>query len=410
MLTQKRVSTATKRMHLNVSKRRREIELLREQAARQNAFLAATSHDLRQPLHAIGLFISAISAELAKAQSIEEVRQRVGAVLGRLNRSMLGVDDQIQRLLDWSRLQTGAIEPRIADFPLRPLMESLEARFAPIANARGIGFHIAICRDAMVSTDTELLIEILMNLLSNAFRYTDRGSVLLSARKRQKHILLQVWDTGQGMQPYRAKDSLLEVATSTPQGLARGHLHSRATSLGLGLAIANKLAATLSCDIRYRSTEKVGSVFSLLVPSSGSQLRLPAGTLQSSPDFLGLKGQMVLVIDDELDILLATEAALRGLGMFVLVARNLDEAKRVVDAGERFPDLVITDHRVGTQRSEEIIQRMRTIIPTDFKVLVVTGDSDPEVLRTIREAGHEPLLKPVGLESLARGLTRKLSL
>jgi two-component system, sensor histidine kinase len=386
-----------------------ELKELREMVVNQNLFLAATAHDLRQPLHAIGLFLSAINSELEAATDMVNARLRIGVILKRLDRSMHGVDDEIQRLLDWSRLQSGAILPNRKEFALKPLMETLEARFAPLAVARGLRFRIVICRDVVIDTDAALLVEILMNLLSNAFRYTNQGTVLLSARRRGTEMLLQVWDTGQGMQPVKAFDSPLEQSQEMRAGLARGVSESREASRGLGLSIVLRLAATLSCTVQYRSAESLGSVFSLRVPIAATNQIAAIHSFDKSPDFAVLRGKMILVIDDEVDILWATESSLRGLGMFVLVARSLAEAQRAVEAGERFPDILLTDHRVAEHRSDQIISHMRSVILTDFSVLVVTGESDPEVLAAMKRVGHEPLMKPVGFDSLARALVRTLT-
>jgi two-component system, sensor histidine kinase len=386
-----------------------ELKELRELVVNQNLFLAATAHDLRQPLHAIGLFLSAINSELEVATDIADARLRIGVILKRLDRSMHGVDDEIQRLLDWSRLQSGAILPTRKEFALRPLMETLEARFAPLAVARGLRFRIAIRRDVVIDTDAALLVEILMNLLSNAFRYTNSGTVLFSARRRGGEMLLQVWDTGQGMLPLKECDSPLEPAREARTGLVRGKSESREASRGLGLSIVRKLAATLSYKVLYRSANGVGSVFSLRVPIAVSNHLSSVNSSDAGPDVEVLRGKMILVIDDEVDILWATESALRGLGMFVLVARSLAEAQRAVEAGERFPDIVLTDHHVANHRSDQIIKHMRSVILTDFSVLVVTGESDPEVLATMRKAGHDPLMKPVGFDSLTRALVLALS-
>jgi two-component system, sensor histidine kinase len=322
---------------------------------------------------------------------------------------MHGVDDEIQRLLDWSRLQSGAILPNRKEFALKPLMETLEARFAPLAVARGLRFRIAIRRDVVINTDAALLVEILMNLLSNAFRYTNCGTVLFSARRRDGEMLLQVWDTGQGMLPLRGIDSPLEPAHEARTGLVRGKSESREASRGLGLSIVHKLAATLSCEVLYRSANGVGSVFSLRVPIAVSNQLTSVKLPDAGPDVEVLRGKMILVIDDEVDILWATESALRGLGMFVLVARSLAEAQRAVEAGERFPDVLLTDHHVAEHRSDQIISHMRSIILTDFAILVVTGESDPDVLAKMRKAGHSPLMKPVGFDSLTRALVLALS-
>ncbi len=173
----------------------REAALAREQAAHalsaahqavheKTRFLAAASHDLRQPIHAIGLFVGALK---------EEIRDGRGRYLvDRLERSMAGLDELFNRLLDISRLDAGTIEPKVSVFAIGPLLQTLETRFAHMAEQRRLDFRVHVPRPCSVRSDPALLVEILMNLLSNAFRYTERGGILMGTRRRGDRLLIQV--------------------------------------------------------------------------------------------------------------------------------------------------------------------------------------------------------------------------
>lgn len=421
-LTQQRLRRASKRAL------RAKYTAAVAQLNQQTAFLAAVSHDLRQPLHAIGLFLSALEQQLTRISSTDPQMKSVEALLLRLNRSMLGVDDQVNRLLDLSRLQGGAIIPMWQTVNLIPLVQSLEARFSPLAVTRGLRFRLIAPDLAIgpVRTDPALLVEVLMNLLSNAFRYTEKGAVALVLRRRSSHIELQIRDSGRGMSPYqadfapldrgfnRALDRALSMPSDTKTrqaksttGLARGNPTAAHAGLGLGLSIVTQLGHALNMPISYRSREEKGTCISLILATgvTSSEPLTHYNSLRAE-QLTTLRGLLILVVDDDLDVLIAMESALTGCGIFVLVARNLDEARRVIDGSDRYPDILITDHQVGLTDSTQIISQVRSMIPTPIRVIVITGDTSAQTLANIRANGYPVLSKPQSLDLLLTELVQ----
>jgi len=357
-------------------------------------FLATASHDLRQPVHAIGLFVGALREE------VHEGRARY--LVDRLDRSMSGIDELFNRLLDMARLDAGTIEPQVSVFPLAPLMQTLETRFSPMAQQRGLRLRVRPAPSVHVRTDPALLIEMLMNLLSNALRYTLRGGVLVGVRRRGGRALIQVWDTGVGIAE-ADRHAIFEEFVQVG-----GPARDRRQGLGLGLAIVRRLGGLLGCPVAVRSRPGRGSVFELSLPAASPAARVPASAQAADAD--ALQGMLILVVDDELDILIGMEALLASWGCFVIVARSVDEARAHLIEAERFPDAVVTDHRLaGDSTSADVAGVVSELVPIRVPVVVLSADAGTSLDRMARERGWSLLSKPVSpqrLRSLLVELTR----
>jgi two-component system, sensor histidine kinase len=367
-----------------------------EARAQISRFLAAASHDLRQPVHAIALFVAALQTE--------PLTGRAHTLVERLDRSLSGLDELFNRLLDISRLDAGALQPSRSTFAIDGLLRPLEARFGQVAADRGLRLRVHAGRTAWVDSDAALLVEMLMNLLSNAFRYTARGGVLLAARRRGGRLLLQVWDTGAGIPRDRLETIFEEfVQLDNPS-------HDRRRGLGLGLAIVQRLSIALDHPVSVRSQLGHGSVFTISVPLVAAPPE--AAPADETTGCVDIGGLLALVVDDEIDILVATESLLSAWGCFVLPARSTAEALQRLDVSERYPDLLITDHRIGDgQTGFEVIEAVRRAMPMPIPVLMWSGDADPALARRAREAGLLHLDKPIDprrlrsvLDTVARGL------
>lgn len=348
-------------------------------------FLAAASHDLRQPVHAIGLFIGALR---------EEIRDgRARWLLDRLERAMAGLDELFDRLLDISRLDAGTVQPTMSAVAVRPLLQRLESRFSREAEERGLALRVR-AGDWTVRSDAALLEDMLGNLLSNAFRYTARGGVLLAARRRGGHVVLQVWDTGAGI---AERDRELVFQEFVQLGDAP---RDRNKGLGLGLAIVRRLAGVLGVRVALRSRVGRGSVFELHVPLA-TEADLPLAAPVEPLEREALQGLMVLVVDDEDDVLDGMKALLGGWGCFVLAARSADDAARQLAASERFPDVVITDHRLPpSQTSETVVATVEALMPAPVPVILISGEASSALEQQALARGWRYLHKPVNPQRL----------
>jgi signal transduction histidine kinase len=336
------------------------VEDSRRTLAEQARFLAAASHDLRQPIHAVTLFVAALK--------LEPLEGRARYFADRLDRSLAGLDELFGRLLDIARLDGGSIVPHRRSVGIAGLLRPLGARFEALAAERGLGYRVRIGPDLAVLTDPALLIEIVMNLLSNAFRYTERGGVLLAVRRRGDTLRIEVWDTGIGIAAEhldRVFDDFVQLGNPS---------RDRRRGVGLGLSVVRRISARLGHELTVRSRPGRGSMFAISVPiDPNAPPPIPAP--QDDADPTVLRGLLVLVVDNELEVLLATEALLRAWGCLVLIARTVQEASKWVAESERFPDVLVTDYRLsGDATGADVIRSVRQQVPTPLGILVVSAE------------------------------------
>lgn len=372
--------------------------LAAEQACADKArFLAAASHDLRQPVHAISLFVAALK--------LEDFDSHAKYLVDRLDRSLAGLDELFNRLLDISRLDTGVITPSFKVFEALPIGQTLETRFAPLAHSKALRFNVHCPKGLFLHTDAELLIELIMNLLSNAFRYTERGGVLLAFRAHANSVLIQVWDTGCGI----ADDKLDLIFDEFVQ--LGNPSRDRRKGLGLGLAIVKRLSGILGCKLQVRSRQGKGSMFGIEVGRSTNISALEYAAGNGRPPGQDLSGALVLVVDDEIDILAAMEAILSSWGCYAILARSTNEALKYVDASLRYPDVLITDHRLGENKTSfDVAAAVSTVVPYELPVIVISGESHSPLEREVLERGWVFMNKPVNANCLRHALGRALAL
>lgn len=365
---------------------RREAE---EANAAKSKFLASASHDLRQPIHAQGLFLEVLSrTELTMQQHelLASTRAASEATVGMLD-----------TLLDFSRIEAGVIQPQIQAFRLQPLLNKVEREFAPQADAKGLGYR---SREnwLVVQSDPALVELILRNLVSNAIRYTNQGGVLVACRKRGGEAILEVWDTGIGIPPSQHREIFREFhQLGNPE-------RDRSKGLGLGLAIVDGLARTLEHRLSLASTPHRGSLFRLALPIS-------AIAVDEHPicadNQIQLHNTRVLVIDDD-------EAARAGMchllhdwGCECNTAESIEEALAL--ARQKAPDIIISDYRLRAQRTgSEAIASLRAMLGDDLPALLITGDTAPDRLREAQASGVPLLHKPVSPIQLHHGLVNAL--
>lgn len=345
----------------------RLIEDLRRQRERadqanraKSRFLAAASHDLRQPAHALGLFAGALSELRLGA----EARRLADHITG----SVRALDTLFAVLLDVSKLDAGVVEARGEALRLGPLLARLTNDYAVQAAAKGVGLRLARTSLVVVS-DPVLLEQVLRNLISNAMKYTDAGRVVIGARRRAGRISVEVWDTGRGIAPGEAEAIFEEFyQVDNPE-------RDRDKGLGLGLAIVRRIAPLIGADLDFASTPGRGSVFRLALPRGGVG-DLPAPT--PPPTAVGaLRTGFIVIVDDEDAIQRAMTALLTRWGHRVLAVGSADEALAQHRAGgQAVPDLIICDGRLrGGETGAGTLQRLRSAYGAEVPALLVTGDA-----------------------------------
>ncbi len=357
----------------------------------KSKFLAAASHDLRQPIHAQGLFLEALARSGLSANQeaiLSSVRAASEASAGMLN-----------TLLDFSRIEAGVVEPQIRPFHLQPLLTRIENELAPQANAKGLVYRSRETH-AAVESDPALVELILRNLVSNAIRYTEHGGVLVACRTRDEQVLLEIWDTGIGIEPSQQREIFREFhQLGNPE-------RDRNKGLGLGLAIAQGLACALGYELSLVSVPGRGSMFRLTLPIA--RAAVVSDDLEIAHNYMRVLDLRVLVIDDDETVRAGMAQLLRGWGCACVAVESIAEAKASARAYR--PDIVISDYRLREQRTgAEAIAALRAEFGADLPALLITGDTAPERLREARASGVPLLHKPVSPSLLYRRLESMLS-
>jgi signal transduction histidine kinase len=356
----------------------------------KSQLLAAASHDLRQPLHAAGLFVAALAARPIDA----DVRALVGRVQGALD----ALESQFGQLIDLSRLEAGALKAERSRVALAALFRSLVAEFRPQAELRGIRL-VAVDTRLAIDTDPTLFARILRNLVANAVRYTRSGGVVIGARRRGERVVVEVVDTGLGIAPeHRAR-----IFEEFFQVRAAGPASPNGRGMGLGLAIVRRLARMLGHEVTVASCPGRGSRFGIAAPRvTGVRLPLPREKPGLSAAGGALAGTTVAVVDDDPSSVDAMRTLFAAWGATVAGGRDADDALAELSRIARCPDLIVADLRLERDASGlDAVAALRHEIGERVPALVVSGDTSPSAAQAVRAAGFALLPKPVVPDALA---------
>ena len=344
-------------------------------------FLAAASHDLRQPLNAIGLLVQALPTQPSAQQTAQVAAQAFQCV------QQMG--EIVDHLLELSQLEAGTVVPESTVFDIAPLLRDVAAMHQPIADSQRLALRVD-AESLDVHTDARLLQRVLVNLVSNALRYTEQGEVRLSARRVGDGVEVSVLDTGVGMNAH-ALENVFEAfyQVANPARDARmGH--------GLGLAIVKGLSDLLHLALHVDSSPGRGSCFTLhLSPAPPVYPGRPATARSAEPQAGELQGRRVLVLEDHLPSSNAMALLLRGWGCEVWQAVSAREALAQASAG-RIPEFVVADLCLpdgddGCRATLQLRERVGGHLPA----VMVTGNPGQPTAQAAREAGFVVLAKPV---------------
>ncbi len=340
----------------------------------KSRFLAAASHDLRQPVHALSLFVGALHGT--------ELPADAHRLLDHIQTSVASVDGLFASLLDISRLDAGVVTAKAETFPIQPLLERIARDHAADAAQKHIALRL-YASSAFVVTDQLLLERVLRNLVSNAIRYTDHGRVVIGCRRHGDAVSVQVLDTGRGI-PAAAREQIFEEFHQLHEPG-----NERNPGLGLGLAIVRRLCELLSLPLSLTSTESRGSCFSVDVPLAASP------TLSEAADEPGILTQpagLILVIDDNDGIREAMGALLRRWGHETIVAAS---GETMLALADRTPDLIIADYHLGQSANGlQTIAALRKHFGATVPAMIITGDTAldvPDILVLRKPVPHARL-------------------
>jgi signal transduction histidine kinase len=349
-----------------------------EEASRaKTRFLASASHDLRQPMHTVAVFGAALSMRSLDDASARIVRQ--------MNAALVALAAQIDALLDISKLDAGVVKAAPVDFDLGALLRRIVDESTPNAQRKGLRVDLSCPEPALVRMDPLLMERTVRNLIDNAIKYTERGRIAVEADRDGVQWRVAVTDTGCGI-PLCEQQHVFEEFYQVGN-----RERDRAQGLGLGLSIVKRLAELLQIEVTLESEADRGTTVMLRFEAGESVAAAPSPPGRPAPS--GLDGMRVLLLDDEEGVRASMSALLKDLGCSVAAAGDIASALDAARAEP--PQIVLADLRLrGNESGIAAIQAIRAVVPS-VAGLLVSGDTAPERLREVHEAGLRLLHKPV---------------
>ncbi len=347
----------------------------------KSVFLASASHDLRQPLHALGLLNESLGrTELSDAQ--HEIHQHMNSALG-------STREMLDALLDISKLDAGAISAQPRSFLIRNVLNKLESELAPTADEKELIFRTRETIAAAYS-DPFLVELILRNLIANAIRYTKTGGLLVACRKRRDHLSLEVWDTGVGI-----AECEHHTIFKAFQQIGNPERDSR-KGFGLGLAIAQGLASTINSRISIESRVGKGSVFRFLIPKATEEV---IEDINQELELDQFKGITVMVVDDAPHIRASMNSVLRSWGCICILAESAEDALAAPNANQT--QILLSDYRLREGvTGKDVVQLVRNELKRHIPAILITGDTGSERIRDAQTTDALLLHKPASATQL----------
>ncbi len=355
-------------------------------------FFAAAGHDILQPLNAARLYSSSLVERLGDSDNSALVRN--------IDSALESVEIILGAVLDISRLDTGAMKPRLTTVPLQGLLERIETDFAPIAREKNLKL-VVMPTSLTVRSDPNLLRRLVQNLVSNAIKYTPSGRVLVGARRHGKEVVIQVMDSGIGIPASKFRTVFKEFAR-LEEGMRT------ASGLGLGLSIVDRIARVLNHPVQLSSKQGKGTTFRVVMPldqsapATATVSDMPAGGKGAIP----LKGLRVLCIDNEPKIIEGMELLLSGWGCTVTSAGSIEALDAIVAADKTPPDVIIADYHLGDGSGIGAILRLRALYESDVPAVLITADRTAEVRAEAERQNITLQHKPVRPAALRAFITQ----
>ncbi len=396
--------------HWDEQRLRNALDAAEQANAAKSRFLAAASHDLRQPLQSMFLFAAALASHVDSDAGRERLML--------LERSLDTLKGLLDGLLDLSRVDANGAAAQVESFALGPLIDGVVAAYGPIAASKGIAVSTTGFADRPVRSDPALLGRMLRNLVENAVRFTERGRVTLACVPDGDRLRIEVQDTGIGIPPDQF-DAIFEEfhQVANPE-------RDRSQGLGLGLAIVKRLSVLLDHPVEVRSALGRGSVFAISVPRaeaargapcSAEPMTRPAGTdvsprnggpRNTGPKDIG-KGRLAVLVDDDPIVLLGLRAMMQDWGYTTLIAGSIDQAVDAVDRSGQVPDIIIADYRLRDGRvGTEAVQQIRKAVGRAIAGIILTGEAGPDCRQDAARNGLGIAFKPVTPRQLLGVLER----
>ncbi|PBN43587.1 histidine kinase [Sphingobium sp. D43FB] len=370
----------------------------------KSRFLAAASHDLRQPLQSLTLLQSLL------AQTVEGEKPQ--KLIARLDQTLGAMSGMLNALLDINQIEAGVVEAHPIAFPVAQVLDRLRDEFAYMAQARGLSLHI-LPSSAMIESDPALLEQMVRNLLGNALKYTKRGKILLGCRHRGPDLRIELWDTGVGI----AEGELHAIFEEFHQ--VGNEARERSQGLGLGLSIVQRLGHLLGHAIDVRSQLGKGSVFAINVPClddgsivSGSDIEAEEPEMSDieaeEPESLSPRHRCkIVIVDDDPDVLELLEELLKTDGHIVRTAVDAPNALKLIAAGAIRPEILLTDYNLPNGvNGLALLKLLRDTLQHPLPAIILTGDISSDTLAKIAAENCIQLSKPVKPSDLTSAIER----
>ncbi|MEE4379820.1 MAG: hybrid sensor histidine kinase/response regulator [Candidatus Competibacteraceae bacterium] len=387
-LAEKVATLETKEQELKTAYR--DLETTSQSKSR---FLAAASHDLRQPLHAMSL-----QTEILQEALHDEAAK---TLVARIRNAQTSLSETLSALLDISRLDSGLLKPRLSHFPLQDLLTRLGDEFRPVAQERNVNLRLRPCPHWCYS-DPVLLYRVVSNLMDNAIKHGAPCAVLVSTRRHQGSVSIEVRDTGPGIAPEKQDEIFKEFVQLDNSA------RNRDKGLGLGLSVVLRLSRLLNAPLALTSAPALGSCFTLSVPTGDPAQALCDDAKPQATFGYSLQGVVALVLDDDPAVREATGQLLTSWNCDTLVAADRNEALRV--AVGKTIDVIVADYRFGGHDTGmDIIGALNHAAHRQHRAVIVTGEVNPEALAELRGGSYPVLTKPVAPITLRSALHRLLA-
>lgn len=366
-------------MVIDITQEKKTRKKLEEATRAKSRFLAAASHDLRQPLHAMTLLTHALQRRTPNMPEVVEMLAHMDDALRTLRR-------MFEALLDVSKLDAGLMktEPRVT--ALKPLVRSACQTYSLEAEKRNLRLSL-VPIEACVETDPAILEMTISNLIANALKFTAKGGVLVGCRRKDGKIWIEVYDTGSGIPAERLEAIFQEFEHS------HSSAHGANDGMGLGLALVRRYCDIMGYKLDVRSIPGRGSRFSIILPEIAAETN-DISTMTQGSGCQSLEGVRILVVDDESTVTFALSRDLEDRGADVVSAEHTEEAEALLENGE-WPDAAIVDYDLGgAEMGDEFVARVEAERNKRLPTLILTGSTDPETLRLLAASGRRWLTKP----------------